>query len=118
MKNEMLAAMAGPAMTGVDDDNYEGFLNVVRVHFAEIASHAMASSPRASRLFMTDAVGLFDAFLAVMPVERRQHYTCRACRNFVERFGGLVLVDSAGQAFSAFWEPGRCPCTSRLRCGR
>jgi hypothetical protein len=46
-------------------------------------------------LFTTDASGLYDAFLETLPRNRRQHYTCRACRKFVDKFGGLVTIDAS-----------------------
>jgi hypothetical protein len=38
-----------------------------------------------------------------MPQALRQHYTCNACRHFVERFGSLVAIDDAGRLTSALW---------------
>lgn len=54
-------------------------------------------------LFTTDATGLFSLFLANLPDEHRQHYTCSACRRFVERYGGLVTIDSTGKQTPAVW---------------
>jgi len=55
-------------------------------------------------LFTTDATGLFEAFLSALPPGRRQHYTCRNCQNFIERFGGLVTIGENGEETSAFWD--------------
>lgn len=60
-------------------------------------------------LFTTDAAGLYDAFLDALPGDRRQHYVCRTCRHFVERFGGLVAIDEAGTATSPFWDGWQLP---------
>jgi hypothetical protein len=58
----------------------------------------------ADPLFTTDAEQLWDAFLGGLPEGRRQHYTCRACRTFVERFGGLVTIDGqTGALASPLW---------------
>lgn len=54
-------------------------------------------------LFTTDAEGLFDVFLDNLPDEHRQHYTCHACRKFIERYGGLVVIDEEGKTQSAVW---------------
>ena len=55
-------------------------------------------------LFLTDAFGLYDLFLANLPSEARQHYNCRACRNFVERYGGLVCIDKhTGDLHPVMW---------------
>jgi hypothetical protein len=55
-------------------------------------------------LFTTSAEGLFPAFLAALPAERRQHYRCNSCLRFLERFGGLVTIDEEGKAASPFWD--------------
>jgi hypothetical protein len=57
-------------------------------------------------LFATDAEGLFDLYLAGIPEESRQHYNCRSCQKFVERFGGLVEIpdDGTGVFDSLLWE--------------
>lgn len=54
-------------------------------------------------LFTTDATGLFNIFLENIPEEARQHYTCNACRHFVERYGGLVTISDDGKTRSAMW---------------
>src|SRR5688572_22781935 len=59
--------------------------------------------PPETPLFTTAAEGLFDLFLAGLPADRRQHYTCRACRTFVDRFGGLVTIDDVGNLTPALW---------------
>lgn len=85
-----------------DPDRYEDFLAVLSITFHGVAG------PK-EKLFTTDATGLFDQFLAVFPAEVRQHYTCHACRRFVETYGGLVTIDSEGKTTSALWNPERVP---------
>ncbi len=46
---------------------------------------------------------LYDIFLANVPASRRQHYACRTCRQFVERYAGLVTIDERGQTSPAVW---------------
>lgn len=79
-----------------EDEQYEEFLTAIRRRFDAIAKTATA-------LFVTNATGLFDAFLANLPEDRRQHYTCNACRRFVERFGGLVAIDEEGMSIPVMW---------------
>ena len=43
-------------------------------------------------LFTTNAAGLFDAYLAGIPEEFRQHYTCHCCRKFVDKYGALLAI--------------------------
>lgn len=54
-------------------------------------------------LFTTNADGLFDAYLAGIPAEFRQHYTCHCCRRFVANYGGLVTIDESGKTAPALW---------------
>jgi hypothetical protein len=52
---------------------------------------ALAAGP----VFVTDVDPdkLWEAYLNGIPVEYRQHYTCNACRRFIQSFGGLVTID-------------------------
>lgn len=54
-------------------------------------------------LFTTAATNLYDAFLSQLPADRRQHYHCRACRKFIDRYGNLVTIDNKGVQRSLFW---------------
>ena len=43
------------------------------------------------------------------PIER-QYHNCHACRQFIQRFGTLVAVNSeTGVIRSAVWHPGKAP---------
>jgi hypothetical protein len=72
--------------------------------YAAMLRHLHAAATTQHPLFTTDAAGLCDAFLDALPADRRQHYVCRTCRHFVERFGGLVTIDEAGTATSPLWD--------------
>lgn len=55
-------------------------------------------------LFTTDrADRLFGLYLSFLPQPARQHYNCRCCGNFIERFGGLVTLTTTGFMESAVW---------------
>lgn len=73
---------------------YETFSQQIRQRFAESVNKPM---------FTTAIDGLFDLFLAGLPAEHRQHYTCNACRQFVNRFGGLVTISEKGVATPVMW---------------
>lgn len=77
------------------DDGYPDFLVRLRTNFTEAAL--------ASPMFTTDAVGIFGVFLDSLPAERRQQFTCRACRDFVEAYGGLVTIGEDGRTSPVFW---------------
>ena len=85
-----------------EDDQYQALLGTMRSRFAG-ATAALAA------LFTTDATGLFDAFLMALPADRRQHYTCNACRRFVDRFGGLVAISADGRTTPVLWDPDAAP---------
>lgn len=46
---------------------------------------------------------LFSIYMNSLPVENRKHHDCRACEDFLTRFGGLVYIDSAGRAVPVMW---------------
>lgn len=81
-------------------DQYPHFSDTIQEHFA-----AFSSKP----LFTTDAEGLFEAFLNGLAPDARQHYTCRCCRQFVDRFGGLVTIDENGKISSVLWNDADTP---------
>lgn len=88
------ATMTGDAMRP-EDEQYGQLLAALRARAALMPSEA--------RLFTTDATGLFAAFLDALPATRRQHYVCRSCERFVDRFGGLATVAADGTIAPALW---------------
>lgn len=84
------------AASHTPDDSYSLFLEHVRNRF-NIGS---ASGP----LFTTDATNLYDVYLDSFkdPAERQAH-ACNCCRRFIERFGGLVTIDSEGRHTPVMW---------------
>lgn len=87
-----LAAQRAKAALAEDAD-YDDFLSRVR---------GLGAAPRGA-LFTTDATELWENYLEAAPAADRQQRTCRSCKNFIERFGGLVVLDDVGQQTSAFW---------------
>jgi hypothetical protein len=55
-------------------------------------------------LFTTDVTGLYESYLENLPAERRQHYNCRNCQRFIEKYGGLVKIDTTGKQIPVLWE--------------
>ena len=80
-----------------DDEQYDEFL-------ASLVSTFQRRTSGAKALFRTNAGALFKSFLAALPEERRQHYTCHACSSFVQRFGSLVVVNDDGSRMPAIWD--------------
>lgn len=77
-------------------DGYEQLLESIRISFNEAVKN---NEP----LFTTDVENLYDIFLNGLPEEARQHYNCRACRNFVNRYGGLVTINEHGVKSPIMW---------------
>ncbi len=102
-----------PAVENRDNDRYDLFLATIQSHFEKM-------TPPGTPLFTTDASGLFDAFLNNLPNDARQHYNCHACRQFFDRYGGLVAIGNDGETIPAmfpstggdiplfFWESLKC----------
>jgi hypothetical protein len=98
----MTTATSSESFVATEDDQYSQLLACLRDRFAETTAGRTA-------LFTTAVSGLFDAFLGALPPDRRQHYTCNACRRFVDRFGSLVAVGSDGTLVAALWSPEAAP---------
>lgn len=88
--------------TTTTDATYDDYLMRVQQRFdAAIAS--------GSPLFATRAVDLFDLYLESFPDAERQHHNCHACKRFLNRYGGLVTIDEAGNVTSALWHEDDAP---------
>lgn len=84
--------------SGVSDrgqDGYETFLSEIRNHFAGQSGQGP--------LFTTNVGDLWSLFLDGLPQFARKHYTCHACRRFVEQYGGLVRITPDGRKVSVIW---------------
>ena len=73
------------------EDNYESYLNVLASSIYGLSKnyhlfHSDVKNRHNSRTI------LWDTFLANIPEERRQHYNCNTCKNFVVKFGDLVFI--------------------------
>ncbi|MFH1737661.1 MAG: hypothetical protein ABIH23_01545 [bacterium] len=79
------------------DAEYDGYL-------ARINARFVATANEAHSLFSTNASDLWGVYLGSFddPVER-QYHNCHACRQFIERFGGLVVINEDGMTSSAIW---------------
>lgn len=81
-------------------DEYHNFIARINERFQAITGP----------LFQTDAPGLYEAYLASFaPGDDRQYHTCTCCRQFIERFGGVVSVNDEGELVPAFWNTADAP---------
>lgn len=86
------------ALTNRDNDGYDQFSEEIRNHFG-----FFTTLPKV-QLFTTNVEGLFDLYLNGLDESGRQHYNCHACKNFLDRYGGLVMIDDDGKTQSALWD--------------
>ncbi len=97
-RRKAAAARALPVApaTPHDDPIYEALLSATKARFA-------AAVADGSRLFTTDASGLWETYLDNLPAAERQFHTCHCCRSFIQRYGGLVTIGEDGLTRSAMW---------------
>ncbi len=81
-----------------DDIEYDRFVAEVRSKFT---NHV---SVEKRNVFRTNVGDLFSVYLNAFPAKTRQFHNCNTCRDFINRYGGLVYVDDAGATHSAMWE--------------
>lgn len=75
-------------------DGYNGLLVAMRENFKRLtASKEPVFKTDLCKNISLPGTGLYDKFLAMLPEDARQHYNCNNCRKFVNRYGGLVLID-------------------------
>jgi hypothetical protein len=77
------------------DKDYNNFLDGMKRSF-----NLFKDKP----LFTTDSGDLFKIFLKSLPGGKiRQHYNCNSCRHFINKYGGLVHIDTDGVTIPAMW---------------
>lgn len=86
--------------TPLEPDNFPDLLTAMQEHL-ELAtsgqSHVFTTATWAAE------ADLYGIFVAALPPERRQHYDCRTCRAFVNRHGGLVVIEPTGHVMPIAW---------------
>jgi hypothetical protein len=86
--------LSASASIGVSDANtYDAFLETL----------AVRGLPTDAPLFTTDTLHLWECYVDSFSIEESQTYNCRACRRFIETYGGLVRIDPQGNTVPAFW---------------
>lgn len=80
-----------------DAENFHALTGSIRASFAKAVENETV-------LFTTDAGNLYDIILSNIPEEHRQVYACNLCRQFVNRFGGLVTISDEGDIHPVMWD--------------
>ncbi len=62
-------------------------------------------------VFIANVVGstIWEAYLNTFEPKDRQHFTCNACKSFIQRYGHLVYIDDNLQLQSAIWDASVVP---------
>jgi hypothetical protein len=84
-------------------DRYEQFLASVQSRFNSFVKDGLDS------IYTTNAMDLFEIFLSNLPAEAQPHYKCRKCKDFFDRFGGLVTINDKGNIKSILWDEKNTP---------
>lgn len=85
-----------------DDADYDAFLARIADRFAALTAGNVP-------VFTTDADAIYSAYLAGFEGPQVQYHTCHACRQFIERFGTLVIINEDGGTTPAIWNAGDAP---------
>lgn len=85
-----------------EDAEYDAYLARIGQRFSSLTAEG-------APVFTTDAPDLYGAYLSRFEGEQRQFHTCTACRQFIERFGSLVVVDADGGTTPAIWYGDEAP---------
>ena len=80
-----------------EDDEYHTLLDSIKRSFATQINDGKEP------LFTTDVENLYDVFVNHLPFYARQTYNCRACRDFVNKYGSLVRISDKGYLEPVMW---------------
>ena len=87
-----------------DDAGYRAFLSRIQSRFMQRTDEG------ARPVFLTDSGDLWAVYLdGFSDPTNRQYHNCSACRKFIDRFGGLAVVEDDGSLGSAFWHAEDAP---------
>ncbi|MDX6046735.1 YfaP family protein [Bacillus paranthracis] len=84
-------------------DGYPQFEQAVKNRFDSIINGGN------NKLFTTNATDIYETYLSNLPLNAQQHYKCRACQNFFNKYGGLVTIDENGIMQSVLWDETSVP---------
>lgn len=89
-----------------ENDGYEQLLKSIRDKFASIVD----AETKTPVFTTTTTADLYQLIIDAIPEDARQHYNCNACRGFVNRYGGLVVINpETGEQSPVMWDPDAAP---------
>lgn len=100
MKSMGTTTTTTSASSDVPDEQFDDFRASLQANF-----NNHAGKP----LFRTTAIDLYSLLRASLPEDRRKHYDCSACRNFVNKYGNLVTIDADGKQNPVLWNDANAP---------
>lgn len=80
-----------------DETEYHAYLDRIQQRFDSITGQGGEPLFTTTSIFESCDGTLFDVFISNLPAELQQHYTCTACRHFINRFGHLVVIRNGYQ---------------------
>lgn len=83
--------------TGVSQEKDNSYSKLVA------AMQQQASLYGNEQIFSVSTRTLYDVYINKIPIEFRQYFSCNTCKDFIDRYGGLVVVSETGQTKSVVW---------------
>lgn len=100
---EVMECTAIQSVFDRDDRLFDSFARSCEHQFATVA-------PGNTPIFTVETKrDLYDIYLDAFPASERQHHTCHCCRQFIQRYGNLAVVDDAGMITPAIWNSQTVP---------
>jgi len=76
------------------DDSYDKLVVAMQQQFSQYSDR---------QIFSVSTSALYNVYINSIPVASRQYFTCNTCKDFIDRYGGLVVVDQNGWLKSIVW---------------
>lgn len=92
MKAVAIAGVAATKRAAAEDSKFSSLRDFV--------AKSWGNNP----VFRTDANGLWELYLSMLPTRVRQEHNCHECRRFIESYGGLVTIEPSGKTTAYAWQ--------------
>jgi hypothetical protein len=111
METNVFTALTPNTQSLGDDNDYASFVEHLKKTlltnqktWGNALFYSQPKAKHSSALNEDVPVDFGQIFLASFSDERRQHYTCRCCVEFVNKYANIVFIDENGKARSAIWD--------------